>query len=409
MWKMSNTTPYQFQVTYGAQRPRTMGECNSGFDRGRSCRESWQISRTSRYGQRREHRASAHYLGLCDGNGDGEGSCTVEAGELHRLLNNRKESLSATYKKNAKANDRAYDMNQQTIQALNTFAEEYGTFEATMKKVTLGTRGRRRIVCSGLRGGAQKEPERLQDELDCSCEDLATASREFSNRATQEAASAKLSSAFREVCHRRAANEAICVEARRAWQKTCDLKRKASEAHENLLSHKEKTRRISNEHASADGLVNDSLGTLGQAVRAAVQATRSLTCGVPDRESIEIKYLWEATELIEKWQHELKDGQPVSRPPSEHSEVILAALCFVVDPWINACASCLVCSSRLTFFSKCEFWMILFRAERSSRPACQNLRTDFQNWIARSSIPLVNQASPFLRCKTLPPVENRNK
>ena len=88
---------------------------------------------------------------------------------------------------------------------------------------------------------AQKDQDRLQDKLDCSCEDLATASREFSNCwATQEAANAKLSSASREVCNRRAAHEAIRVEARRAWQKTCDLKRKASEAQENLLSHREK-------------------------------------------------------------------------------------------------------------------------------------------------------------------------
>ena len=51
-------------------------------------------------------------------------------------MNSRKGSLSATHKKNAEANDRAYDMNQKTIQALDTLAEEYGTFEATMKKVT---------------------------------------------------------------------------------------------------------------------------------------------------------------------------------------------------------------------------------------------------------------------------------
>ena len=43
-------------------------------------------------------------------------------GELHLLLNNRKESVGATYKKNAEANDRAYDMNQKIIQA--TLAEE---------------------------------------------------------------------------------------------------------------------------------------------------------------------------------------------------------------------------------------------------------------------------------------------
>ena len=50
--------------------------------------------------------------------------------ELDRLLNHRKGSLSATYKMGAEANDRAYDMNQKTIQALDTLAEEYGAFEA---------------------------------------------------------------------------------------------------------------------------------------------------------------------------------------------------------------------------------------------------------------------------------------
>ena len=32
-------------------------------------------------------------------------------GELHRLLNSRKGSLNATYKKNTKANDKAHDLN----------------------------------------------------------------------------------------------------------------------------------------------------------------------------------------------------------------------------------------------------------------------------------------------------------
>ena len=43
---------------------------------------------------------------------------------------------------------------------------------------------------------------------------------------------------------------------------------------------------------------------------------------VPDRESYEIQYLREATDLIEEWQHQ-QDGQPVSQPSSEHSEVIV--------------------------------------------------------------------------------------
>ena len=89
------------------------------------------------------------------------------------------------------------------------------------------------------------------------------------------------------------------------------------------VSCRERTRRITNEHARAEALVNNSLGTLGRCAREVAAAKHSLTCGVPDRESDEIKYLREATELIEAWQHQLPSGQPMSGPPSEHSEVIL--------------------------------------------------------------------------------------
>ena len=171
---------------------------------------------------------------------------------------------------------------------------------------------------------AQKDQDSLQDELDCSCEDTATAAREFSNCwAAQEAAISKTSSALREICNKRATHETMCVEAREAWQRTYDLKREVSEAQENVWSHKEQTRRFSNEHAKTEGVVNDALGSLGQAVRAAAQATHSLTCGVPDRESSEIKYLREATDAIENWQQQLEVGQLVSKAPSEHGEVIL--------------------------------------------------------------------------------------
>ena len=53
------------------------------------------------------------------------------------------------------------------------------------------------------------------------------------------------------------------------------------------------------------------------------KATHSLTCGAPDRESNEIKYLREATEVMKRWQQQLEGGQPVSKAPSEHGEVIL--------------------------------------------------------------------------------------
>ena len=62
---------------------------------------------------------------------------TLSGGEeLHRLLNSRKGSLSATFKKNAEANDRAYDLDQKTIQALDALAVEYGAFETTTTNVT---------------------------------------------------------------------------------------------------------------------------------------------------------------------------------------------------------------------------------------------------------------------------------
>ena len=83
----------------------------------------------------------------------------------------------------------------------------------------------------------------------------------------------------------------ICVEGLKAWQKTHDIKRIASKAHENLMFHRERTRCISNEHARVEALVNDSLW---HAVRDAAAA------GEPYRESKEIKYLCEATDLIEK-------------------------------------------------------------------------------------------------------------
>ena len=59
--------------------------------------------------------------------------------KLQRLLNNRKGSLSSTHKKSTEANTKTYDLNQKTMQALDTLAEEYEIFDETMKKVPLET------------------------------------------------------------------------------------------------------------------------------------------------------------------------------------------------------------------------------------------------------------------------------
>ena len=110
--------------------------------------------------------------------------------------------------------------------------------------------------------------------------------------------------------------------AKQALQRTLEVKRKATELQEDVVIQRERTRCIMNEHARAEGHVNDGIGSLGKALQAAARATNSLTCGVPDRESNEVKYLREATELIEEWQFRLQDGRRVSAPASVHGEVI---------------------------------------------------------------------------------------
>ena len=64
-------------------------------------------------------------------------------------------------------------------------------------------------------------------------------------------------------------------------------------------------------------------GNLCCCVKQAAAATHSLTCGVPDRERHEIRYLKQATELIEEWQNQPQGVPPVSRPSSEHGDVVL--------------------------------------------------------------------------------------
>ena len=106
--------------------------------------------------------------------------------ELQRLLNNREGSLSATYKKNTEANTRAYDLNQKTMQALDTSAEEYEIFAETMRKVTFETEEGDMLCAVASEVGEElervlKDQDRLHDELEFTCEDMVTASKEFTN------------------------------------------------------------------------------------------------------------------------------------------------------------------------------------------------------------------------------------
>ena len=56
-------------------------------------------------------------------------------GELFQLLNSRKRSLSSTCMKSTDANNRVYNVNKKTLQALDVLTEECALFEETMKKM----------------------------------------------------------------------------------------------------------------------------------------------------------------------------------------------------------------------------------------------------------------------------------
>ena len=159
--------------------------------------------------------------------------------ELHRRPNNRKGSLSATYKKNAESSTKTCDLNQKTMQALDTLAEEYEAFEVTMEKVAFEHEEGDMLYAVGPEVAEELDrAHRLQDEPEFTCEGIVTASEEFTNcwvlhnAACEDVnnTTAKLNEAFRQVSIRRATHEATCAKVKKASQRTSELKRKATEA-----------------------------------------------------------------------------------------------------------------------------------------------------------------------------------
>ena len=107
-------------------------------------------------------------------------------GELHHPLNSRKGSLNAKYKKNTEATDKVHDLNQNCIQAPDALAVEYKAFEITMTNVTSEHEAGDVSHAAALEVAdeperTQKDQGRLQDDLDCSCDDLAAATKDFSD------------------------------------------------------------------------------------------------------------------------------------------------------------------------------------------------------------------------------------
>ena len=221
--------------------------------------------------------------------------------ELHRLLNSRNGSLNATCRKNAEANDKYVD------------------FEVTVANVTHEQEAGDTLHVATLEVAEElertlKEQSRLQDDLDSTSDALTAAAKDFTDCwAAHDVTCVRLCDAFREVSNRRAAHD--------EWtqRRRCNAHLKSSAEPRN----RERTRRITNEHAKVEGHVNDGIGSLGKALQAAARATHSLTCGVPDRKSNETKYLRKATEFIEEWQFRLLGGKRMSAPASDHGKVIL--------------------------------------------------------------------------------------
>ena len=98
----------------------------------------------------------------------------------------KKGGLAPTNKKNAEANTKAYDLNQKTRQALDTLAEKYEIFEETMKKVTHETEEGDMLFAVAHEvmeelDKAQKDQDRLHDEMEVTCESMVAASQGVHN------------------------------------------------------------------------------------------------------------------------------------------------------------------------------------------------------------------------------------
>ena len=110
---------------------------------------------------------------------------------------------------------------------------------------------------------AQQHQARCQDEVQGCCESLDAIVRDLTNFG--------------------ALLEVACDDLADAGTKTIDLKRKGGDAHDRTRSHRDR--------CSAEEELNNSLGCLGDLVKDTASATHTLSCGVPDRDSNEAKYL----------------------------------------------------------------------------------------------------------------------
>ena len=133
---------------------------------------------------------------------------------MHCLLNNRKGSLSSTYKKNSEANNKVYDLIQRTVAALDHLAEAYETFEDT---------------CGMLFASEEDAADTL---------DAAQRQQDDALEALEECRK-NMDSAYREFSNYRALHEAACFDVKETGRRHSELERKAEETHTRTFLQRE--------------------------------------------------------------------------------------------------------------------------------------------------------------------------
>ena len=78
--------------------------------------------------------------------------------------------------------------------------------------------------------------------------------------------------------------------------------RKADDAHEQMRTHRDRCRRATKEFETAEDDFNECLGSMEQLTQDTAEATHALSCGVPDRDSNEVRCLQEVLDMIEDFQ-----------------------------------------------------------------------------------------------------------
>ena len=115
----------------------------------------------------------------------------------------------------------------------------------------------------------------------------------------------------------RAFLKVACDDLADAGMKTIDLKRKADDAYDKTCSRRDRCRRATKELTKAEEVC------IGVLVKDTTSAPHALSCGVPDRDSIETKHFGEALEMIDAWQARCSRRSSDDHNGHETTEVVL--------------------------------------------------------------------------------------